>query len=102
MSELILIKFRVTDKFYGYPDPFIPNGSVVILIQDGILEIARYNEPTDDTPIPSFDHPKELSINKELANGLFNIIKEKYPQYLLSEVAVTLTCPSYIADKVLW
>lgn len=102
MSELKLIKFKVTDKYYGYPDPFIPNGYIVLLIQDGKVRLSKYNEPTDDNPTPSFDHPKDLPANKELENKLLNTIKEKYPQHLTSDVAVILTCPNDLVEKIIW
>src|SRR5882672_8236023 len=102
MNEFTIIEFKVTDKYFGYPQPFIPNGYIVLLIQDGKVEISKYNEPTDDNPIPSFDHPKDLPVNKELENRLLNTIKQRYPQYLTLDEAVILTCPNDVLEKIIW
>lgn len=86
----------------AYPTPYIPNGYIVLLIQDGKVEISRYNEPTEEDPMPSLDHRKDIPVNRELENELLNIIKDKYPQYLNPEVAVIVTCPKEIVEKVIW
>ena len=102
-NDLTLIKFKVSDKYYGYPSPFIPDGSIVILIQNGEIKISKYHEPNDDNPFPSFSHPKEGAIgNEKLEAYLSDFISNKYPEYFLSDKSVILTCPSNIAEKIIW
>ncbi len=102
MEDFTLIAFKVTDEFLGVPNPYIPDGVVVILIQDGKVEIGRYNEPSIKEQMPSIIHPDKSSDNLDLTEQLLNMIKEKLPQYLASEMAVVLTCPNSILEKVKW
>lgn len=102
MEEFTLIEFKVTDEFLGVPDPYIPDGAVIVLIQDGKVEIGRYNEPSNKEPMPSITHPDKSSDNLDLTEQLLNIIKEKHPHYLASEIAIILTCPKFILEKVKW
>jgi hypothetical protein len=102
MDDLTLIKFKVTDKHYGFPEPFIPNNYIVLLIQEGKVQISRYNEPTDDNPFPTFEHPNDNAVNKALESHLLKAIKEKHPQYLLSDRDIVVTCPENIVEKIIW
>jgi hypothetical protein len=102
MEDLTLIKFKVTNKLFGYPQPFIPDGSIVILIQEGRIEFSLYNEATQDFPNPTFNHPKEQEKNRELELEVEELIKQKHPQYLTSDVSIVLTCPTRIAEKIIW
>ena len=102
MNEFAVIKFVVTDKYYGCPQPFIPDGTVVILMQEGRIELSRYIEPTIENPTAMFDHPGDPLVNKELEQCIFDIIKEKYPHHLLPDKSVVLSCPLSVAEKIVW
>ena len=102
MEDLTLIEFRVTHNTYGYPDPFIPDGSIVILIQDGKIEFSLYHEATDEYRYPSFSHPREQEKNKKLELEVTELLMLKYPEYLVSDTSIVLTCPVRIAEKIVW
>lgn len=40
MEEFTLIEFKVTDELLGIPDPYIPDETVIVLIQAGEVEIG--------------------------------------------------------------
>ncbi|HEY8893622.1 MAG TPA: hypothetical protein VIM79_02365 [Niastella sp.] len=102
-EDLILIQFKVTDEFYGYPDPYMPTGTIVILIQDGKISISKYHEPTVEEPFPSFSHPDpNLSKNIEIEQKLYDLIQEKHPQYLNSEDSVVVLCPGKYLPEIVW
>lgn len=102
MEDFGFIKFTVTDKYYGVPDPYIPNGTTVLLIQGGRVRICRYEEPTDEDRIVRLSHAKDDVLNEILEADLLNVINYNYPQYLLQAEAVTLICPQNILDKIIW
>ena len=102
MEELSLIEFLVTDKYFGWPNPFIPNGSIIILIQDNKLEFGIYNEPNEETPYPSFSHPIEPQKNREIELEIEKYIRQNHSEYFTSKNAIVLTCPSRIAEKIIW
>jgi hypothetical protein len=102
MDDFTLINFIVTDEYYGHPQPYISDATIVILIQEGKIILSRYIEATVDNPIPAFDHPRYGAANDEIENLLLEIIKEKYPQYLGSDTSVVLSCPRIITDKIVW
>ena len=41
MSPTTRIRFRVTDDTFGWPEPFVPDGAVVILVQDGRAQVSK-------------------------------------------------------------
>jgi hypothetical protein len=101
--DITSIKFKVTDKYMGYPEPFIPDGTIVLLIQNGEVIISKYHEPTDIDPYPSFSHPKlEIGQNKEIQKKVYEIIKNEYPRHLKSEESNVLTCPLDFAKEIIW
>jgi len=52
------IIFRPTTETFGSPDPPIPQGAILILVQDGAATICRYEAPAPpENPWPAFDHP---------------------------------------------
>ncbi|MDJ1467261.1 hypothetical protein [Xanthocytophaga flava] len=99
MEEIIFVNFKVTDRYYGYPDPYIADQTCVILIQDDTIEICKYHKPTDDNPFPSFSH---ASNNEELKELAIRIVKEKFPQYVEYTESIVLTCQEFISNKVVW
>jgi len=99
MKELTLITFRVTDKYFGYPDPYIANGSYVILIRDNIIKVGKYEEPSAENPIPTFIFPIN---NIDVDRLAIDLITQNSSNYLNQEDDVVLTCPSYISNKVIW
>jgi hypothetical protein len=102
-ENLTLIRFKVTDEFYGYPEPYIPPGTIVILIQDRKISISKYHEPTVEEPFPSFTHPdSNLSKNIEIEQKLYSLIHEEYSQYLYSEDSVVLLCPGKYLGEIVW
>jgi hypothetical protein len=102
MEDLTLIKFKVTNTLFGYPQPFISGGSIVILVQEGRIQFSLYNEATESSPYPSFSHPKVEGENKKLEFEVMGLIKKKHPQYLDSIVSIVLTCPPSIAERIVW
>ena len=103
MEDYTKIVFRVTEDFYGYPNPFIENGTIIVLIQDGVTEIGKYEEPTIEHPFPAFSHPDPKNeINAGLASKLEEDIKQKFPEYIKSDIAITLVCPMEIANQIVW
>lgn len=103
LKDMTLIRFKVTDKFYGYPEPYIPTGTIVILIQNGKTSISQYHEPTIDDPFPNFTHPDPTLIkNMEIEQKLYDLIQEKYPQYLTSEDSVVVLCPGKYLPEIVW
>lgn len=102
MDGFTQIVFRVTEETYGSPFPYIPNESILLLIQEGTVELSRYYEATRDAPDPSLEHPPGLKQNEQLRLEVTQTIKDKFPQYLESETAVILTCPASIAARIVW
>jgi hypothetical protein len=103
IEDLTLIRFKVTDTFYGYPDPYIPTGTIVILIQNGKTSISKYHEPTIDDPFPGFTHPDPTLIkNMEIEQKLYGLIHDIYFQYLNSEESVVLVCPGKYLGEIVW
>jgi len=101
-EDFALIKFTVTDKYYGVPEPYIPDGTVVLLVQDGRVSICKYEEPTDEDRSVRLNHAKDDILNEILETDLLNVIRYNYPQYLLQDKAVILICPKDIIDKIIW
>jgi hypothetical protein len=102
-ENLTLIEFKATDKYYGYPNPFIQTGSIVLLIQDGEVKISKYHEPTDEEPFPSFSHPSpDISRNKEIEDELYNYLSVEYSQYLSAQKSVVFLCPIKYISEIIW
>ena len=96
MEEIV---FRVTETTYGSPFPYIPNGSIVILVQQGEAVIGKYEEPTEDEPSPSFSHPINSA---ELKKEALEIVKVSYPNVAKSKNARTFICPETLSTKAKW
>ena len=94
------ITFRCTKDTFGYPDPYIPNGTIVILIQNGEAEIGRWEEPTPpENPMPSFDHPINT---KELKAEVLQIVLKNHPNINLYGGFLCYVCPKEMASKAIW
>lgn len=102
-EDLTFVKFKVTDKYYGYPEPYIQTGSIVLLVQDGQIIISRYHEPTDEEPFPSFSHPSpNIPRNKEIEDELYKYLSVEYPQCLSTEESLVLLCPTKYLSEIKW
>ena len=96
MQEIV---FRCTETTFGSPVPYIPNGTIIILVQDGEAIIGKYEEPTEDEPSPSFSHPINES---ELKEETLETVKSHFPNVGASKNARTFVCPDYLFAKALW
>jgi hypothetical protein len=82
------------------PDPPIPNGSYVILVQDGRAEVARYNEPAPpENPFPSLDHPLNW---EELEADALDMVRAAFPGYAKLETSQMFTCPTELVERAIW
>jgi hypothetical protein len=66
MEDLTLIKFKVTEDQFGYPEPFIPDGSIVVLIQGGDIQFSLHREATENGAYPTLSHPNDPEKNIDL------------------------------------
>ena len=94
------ITFRPTADTYGMPSPHIPDGSHIILVQDGRAEVGRYEEPRPpEEPSPSFDHPANTD---ELATDALRAVLAAYPDANLQGASLVFTCPPELAARAVW
>ena len=103
MEDFVVIEFWGNEDSLFLPTPFIPDKTIVILLQDRTVKIAKYHEPNKEESTLSFSHPNdEIPKNREIRKIVTDIIKTKYPAYLDPEVALILTCPEYLAEQLIW
>ena len=102
MEDLTLIKFKVTEDRLGYPEPFIPDGSIVLLIQEGNIQFSLYREATEKNGYPTLIHPRDREKNIDLELEVKELIAKMHPEYLLSRDSIVLTCPNVIEKKIVW
>ncbi len=93
------IVFRVTADTFGLPDPLVPNGAILIMVQDGRASLSRYESPTSETPWPAFDHP--INIEELEAEALAAVLAE-FPEAELHSSNLIFTCPAELAAKAVW
>ena len=94
------IIFRPTADTYGMPSPHIPDGSTIILVQDGRAEVGRYEEPhPPEEPSPAFSHPDNTA---ELAAGALQAVLAAYPETDLHDSSLVFTCPPELAARAVW
>ena len=94
------VVFRCTEDTYGMPDPFVPDGTVMILAQDGAAELSRYEAPTPpDDPFPRFDHPVNSA---ELQGEALKRVLAEHPDIDLHGNALTFVCPPDLAARAVW
>ena len=95
MKELTIITISAT----GQTKPYVPFGTDILLIQDGIVQVGKLLQDSDDPNSVYIDHPKNQS---DLDVRATKIIQERKPEYLKSEIALTVTCPVDISKDMLW
>src|SRR5688500_14603500 len=95
MKELTIIKISGT----GRTEPFVPFGTDVLLIQDGIVQVGKLLQDPDDENSVYIDHPKNQAVLDLKATEK---VKELKPEYLQSDMALTVTCPIDISKDMIW
>ena len=94
------VVFRCTEDTYGMPDPFVPDGTVMILVQDGTAEVSRYEAPTPpDNPFPALDHPVNSA---ELQGEALKRVLAEHPDIDLHGDALTFICPPDLEARAVW
>jgi hypothetical protein len=95
MKELTIIKISAT----GQTNPHIPFGTDVLLIQDGAVQVGKLLQDPEDKDSVYIDHPKNQA---GLHLRAMKIIKERRPEYLKSDIALTVICPADISKDMAW
>ena len=94
------IAFRVTPDTWGTPDPPVPDGTVMILVQDGRAEVVRYEAPSPPhDKWPAFDHPVN---GAHLAADALKRVLATFPDVDLHGPALTFICPPDLAARTIW
>ncbi|MFN8513028.1 MAG: hypothetical protein U0232_11690 [Thermomicrobiales bacterium] len=95
-----LIEFRVTKDTFGWPHPFIPNGTTVILLQKSNARVMRYEAPQPpDDPFPKLD-PAANAV--DLGPEALRLVLAQFPDAQSSEKDQVFTCPDELAVKAAW
>ena len=82
------------------PDPPVPDGTVMILVQNGKAELGRYNAPTPPkSRFPSFDHPVN---GEDLQDEALQRVLAEQPNTDLHGPALTFICPHELAVRAVW
>lgn len=97
-NELLEIQFRVTDKYYGWPDPFIEDGTLVIFVQFPEIVVTEYAAPTDEEPTHWF---WDLENKDALTSEAEREIKEHAPHALKTSQPMIFLCPKELAIKAI-
>jgi hypothetical protein len=99
-KALDIIQFRCTADTFGRPAPHIDDGAIVIMYQDGIAEIGRYEAPRPpEEPSPAFDHPVNTD---ELKPEALQAVRSAHPRLNSFERGYVLLCPDLLAKKARW
>ena len=94
------VTFRVTQDSWGMPDPPVPDRTVMILVQDGRAEVARYEAPSPPhNRFPLLDHPVN---GADLAGEAVTRVLASYPDVNLHGPALTFICPPDLAARAVW
>lgn len=93
------IIFRVTEKYYGVPDPFVPDNTLLIMYQDFVAQIGKYHEANEQDRSPSFSHPKNW---KEFSVALKKLVKNNYPDDYKDEDLSCYILPNEFINKLIW
>lgn len=99
MQKLKKIIFKVTDENYGTPYPYIKDGTILIIYQNGEAGFGKYHMATLENPFPTFSHPKN---NKMLSLLALKIIGNDDQDHLNSDVSLHFVCPEEYLDKLMW
>lgn len=95
MKELTIIKISAT----GQTEPYVPSGTDILLIQDGTVQVGKLFQDPYEPESVYIDHPKNQT---DLGFRATKIIQEQKPEYLKSEIALTVICPGDISKDMLW
>lgn len=95
IEKFTIIKISATGK----TNPYVPFGTEILLIQDGIVQVGKLLQDPDDKDSVYIDHPKNQT---ELDFRATKAIEEQKPEYLLSDVALIIICPAEISKDMLW
>ncbi len=94
------VVFRFTADTNGTPEPHVPDATIMILVEDGIAEVVRYEEPRlPDVPWPSFSHPINAAELK--AEALARVL-EVAVEPELHGPCLFFVCPSELARRAVW
>ena len=94
------IVFRVTAETFGLPDPPVPDGTVVILVQDGEAQVGRYEAPAPpESPWPAFEHPLNV---EDLAIEALAVVLAEHPEVELHGPSLIFVCPEELAVRAVW
>ncbi len=96
------IVFRVTETTYGTPEPFVPDGAYIILVQEGRAQICRYQAPRPPRdPFPKFESAENWEM---LEAEVMAAIRAAYPDFDKTDVdiAKTYSCPAELINKAVW
>ena len=89
-NNLPEIVFRVTQQYYGWPEPFIEDGTLVIFVQDHEAKVTEYAAPTEEDPNPWF---WDIENKDELIPEAERLVREGAPAALKVERATFFLCP---------
>jgi hypothetical protein len=89
---------RVTLKGFDLSEPYIPWGTILLLVQDGRAEVSRFEAP-DEHGIFSLDHPANSA---QLIAEATQLVKLHHPEALKADTASTFICPEDLAAKAKW
>lgn len=98
-KALVEIVFRCTETTFGSPEPFIENGRIIILVQNGKVTVGKYHAATDSDPSFYFTHPKNEETLKIKALELIKMFK---PHSLKNQNATFFTCPTTLEEEAAW
>ena len=95
MKELTIIRISAS----GVTEPYVPPGTDILLIQDGLVQVGKLLHDPDDLATVYIDHPKNQA---ELGRRAKKIVEKQKPEYLESDFALIVTCPVEISRDVEW
>jgi hypothetical protein len=94
------VVFRCTEDTYGMPDPRVPDGTVMIWVQDGVAEVGRYEEPRPpEAPWPAFSHPINAA---ELRADALAAVRRVARKSELHGPCLHFVCPPELAARAVW
>lgn len=93
------ITFKPTSKSFGSPEPYIPDGTFVILVQDGRAQVGRYEAATTDVPWPTILHPVN---SVQLESDALDAVRSAFPDFEEIKDSQVYTCPPELATRAIW